>query len=505
MPKKKLIRIIAIVLAVLLAGGVVFGALFSALAEQPTEVGASGRHQYDLTMEYMADEQALHITQRLVYCNGSGRRLDAVVFYAAGNLFRRESTLMYDGDALEKVFFAGYAPAGIDLRSVHCDEKPTDFGFQGEGETYLRVDCAVDPGKRCTFEFDYYLLLMRGGAFQGVGDTDVRLSAFCFVPGVLNAETGQFDMKKPLAFTRWLDCEAGDYRATLALPVGWAACATGGAEKASEADGVALWRIAADDVRDFALSFGRRWREETRQSASGVRVRALTNVRGAAGRVLDVAVDAIDRCEVWFGDFPVRTLTFAQSDDPLENQVFTGVVWLPTDLLAAGHADGLAQRIRFAVAQQIFGLSAWVEPSADAWLSDSVCEYVACLLLEAASGRDRFLAYVNRDWVSALQQTVPGGLHITSDAALFDERTYDLVVRQRGAVVMHELRLAMGLDGLVAGLRAFRELGRDGRMLTERDFVNALDAATGESWEAFLTDWLFNVGDYVEQDMTWYE
>jgi hypothetical protein len=32
-----------------------------------------------------------------------------------------------------------------------------------------------------------------------------------------------------------------------------------------------------------------------------------------------------------------------------------------------------------------------------------------------------------------------------------------------------------------------------------------MDRASGESWEAFLTDWLFNVGDYVQQDMDWYE
>lgn len=505
MRNKKLIRIIAIVLAVLLAGGVVFGALFSALAEQQTVVGNPERHQCELTMEYLAEEQALHVSQRLVYYNGTGRRLDAVLFYAAGNMFRRESALMYGDKDLEKVFFAGYAPAGIDLRLVRCDDKPTDFGFQGEGEIYLRVACDVEAGGRCTFEFDYYLLLMRCGAFQGVGDTDVRLSAFCFVPGVYNAGTGQFDMKKPLSHTRWLYCEAADYRVTLTLPSGWMVCATGGTEQVSGVDDRAIWQMEASAVRDFVLSFGRRWREETRQTASGVQVRTLTNVRGAAGRVLDVAVAAIDQCETWFGGYPVQTLTFAQSDAPLDNQIFTGIVWLPTALLTSGEADRLAQRIRFAVAQQIFGLSAWVEPSADAWLSDSVCEYIACLLLEAASGRDRFLAYVNRDWVSALQQTVPGGLHITSDAALFDTDTYTLVVRQRGAVVMHELRLAMGLDGLVAGLGRFYEMGKDGHTLTEREFVAALDAASGESWEAFLTDWLFNVGDYVQQDMTWYE
>ena len=37
------------------------------------------------------------------------------------------------------------------------------------------------------------------------------------------------------------------------------------------------------------------------------------------------------------------------------------------------------------------------------------------------------------------------------------------------------------------------------------DLVNALDAASGRSWEAFLTDWVFNVGEYVNQSMEWYE
>ena len=505
MRNKKLIRIIAIVLVVLLAGGVVFSALFSSLAEEKTGIVNAGRHQCELTMEYLADEQALHITQRLVYCNGSGRQLKEVVFYAAGNLFRRESALMYETDDLERVFFAGYTPAGIDLRSVRCDEKPTDFGFQGDREIYLRVSCDVASGGHCTFEFDYYLLLMRCGAFQGVGDTDARLSAFCFVPGVLYARTAQFDMKTPLAHTRWLDCEAADYRATLTLPEGWMLCATGSANLVSQADGHGIWQIEADGVRDLALSFGRRWRSTERDSASGVRARALTNVRGAARRMLDVAAEAIDQCEAWFGPFPADELELAQSDAPLDAMVFPGVVWLPSALLVSGRADDLAQRIRFAVAQQYFGLSAWVEPSADAWLSDSVSEYVACLLLEAASGRERFLAYVNRDWVSALQQTVPGGLNITSDAMRFDADSYSLVVRQRGAVVLHELRLAMGLEGFVAGLKRFREMGADGHTLTEKEFVAAMDAATGESWEAFLTDWLFNVGDYVQQDMTWYE
>ena len=505
MRNKKLIRAIAIALAVLLVGGVVFSALFSALAEETTSVGPSGRNQCSLSMEYLFEEQALHITQRLIYHNPSSGRLNSTVFYAVGNMFRRESALMYDAEDLEKVFFDGYAPAGIDLREVRCNGKPTDFGFQGENELYLRVACDTAPGGSCEFEFDYYLLLMRCGAFQGVGDTDVRLSAFCFIPAVHDETYGEYKLKKPLPWTRWLDCDAADYTAEIALPKGWALGGTGEASRQTREDGTVLWSIKAENTRDFALSFGRRWRSFKGESSSGVSVKVYTNVRGAGRRVLDAAIRAIDRCEDWFGPFPVPEYEIIQSDYPLGALNFTGCSWLSGQLLQSSQADEMAQKVRFCVAQQYFGLCAYVEPSADAWLSDSLCEYAACLQLEAEAGRNRLLALVNRDWVSALQQTVPGGLRITSDASLFDSYSYDVVVLKRGAVVFHELRLAMGLEELLEGLRRFYALGRAGRTLTEMDFVGCLDAASGRSWEAFLTDWLFNVGDYVGQSMDWYE
>ena len=42
-------------------------------------------------------------------------------------------------------------------------------------------------------------------------------------------------------------------------------------------------------------------------------------------------------------------------------------------------------------------------------------------------------------------------------------------------------------------------------MLGEYDLIAAFDEATGGDWEAFFTDWLFNVGDYVEQQLDHYE
>ena len=107
--------------------------------------------------------------------------------------------------------------------------------------------------------------------------------------------------------------------------------------------------------------------------------------------------------------------------------------------------------------------------------------------------------------LDALNITIPGGLYISADASLFTAGEYALIVRDRGAVVMHETRVAMGRDAMLASLRRFYEIGQEKDVLGEYDLIAAFDEATGGDWEAFFTDWLFNVGDYVEQQLDHYE
>ena len=70
---------------------------------------------------------------------------------------------------------------------------------------------------------------------------------------------------------------------------------------------------------------------------------------------------------------------------------------------------------------------------------------------------------------------------------------------------MHELRLAMGREEWIAAMREFYEMGLQRELLGEMDLVAALNAVTGGDWEDFLTDWLFNVADYVDQQLEHYE
>lgn len=496
--QRRLVRIIAIVLAVLLAGSALVSALISiAYAEE----AAAPNHQ-TITMEYLENEQALRISQRLVYTNVSGVHLDRVMFYAPANLLRRQAAMVYASGDIAAAYPGGYTPGGIDLSSVQVNGNQAEYGFQGDTEMYLRVACDLGSGETCEFAFEYYLLLGANRAFCGIDETDLRLSNFCFVPASVDKSRGEFILNSPLPFTEYIETPAADYDVSIVLPDSMQLAATG-VEQASEIEkGICIWNISAKKVYDFALNFGK-YHEVSTESASGTTLRCLTADKSSAKRVLSIAQEALSACESWFGALPFKQIDLVQSGSADPFRVHSGAIWINESLLAKKNEDALTYALRFGIAKQYFGMRARARVSSDAWLSDSVCEYITYLLLEESKGHEAYLKALNENLVASLQLTVPGGLVVSSDAALFSPYEYEIVILDRGAAVFHELRTAMGLDEIIAGFRNFYEMGLNKDILTEMDLVSAMDAASGGSWEKFLTDWVFNIGEYVNQTIEW--
>lgn len=501
--RQKWVRLLAMILAALMVFSMVLSVLVSALAEENPEKNSAARNTNDVHIEYLEDNQALLITQRLIYHNESNHVLNNVVFNAIANMFRRESALMYESDVLESVFPHGFAPAGIDLTRVQCNGVDVDWGYQGENEMNLRVACDLEPGESCVFEFEYYILLSSSFAMIGVSETDIRLHAFLLSPAIYSESACSFISYSPLQFTQWLYTTAADYNVTLVLPDQYLVAATGNETLVHSENHISTWEIHAENVRDFALSFGRRYRENIRETESGVQIRVFSNDRSAAAEAVKYAAEIINLYEEWFGTFPISQIDLVQSDYPIDALPLPGTIWIPSDLMS--DSDEFKRALRVGLAKQYFGYAAYAEPVADAWLSDVICEYVELLAVEELQGYNTFVGALNEKVLDALRITIPGGLYITASAELFTANEYDIVVCRRGTVVMHEMRVAMGRSDLLAGLRNFYEMGLERDLLVEMDLVTAFDRATNGDWEDFLTDWLFNVDDYIDQQIDYYE
>ena len=486
--QKRFARILALVLAILL----VLGTLASVLFSHAHAEAAIARDTCQLELTFFEEEQALQVRQRLRYTNRTGGPLDRVVFSAYANMFRRATALMYETDVWQEVFPVGNAPGGIELSSVLVDGEAADWGLQGEEELFLRVACDLADGQTCEFTFEYTLLLTENGASLGVGDTDWRLRGFYLQP--LKYEYGEFVAPEPLQHANYVYADRADYALTVTLPERYLLAGPGEVTSSDNGDGTRTWTLAAKNIRELCLSFGMRWREYSAGTSSGTRLRLLSNARGAQ-KTLDTALAALEAYERWFGPL-AWDVTIAQSDYALGTLSLPGILWANEAALS----DAMA--LRGALARQFFGYGAYPMPTEDAWLADSVSAYAACLALKEAEGESAFLEYLNGEILPEAQYTLPGGVEVTSSAAILTASEYESLVLGRGALVMHEMRTAMGEETFLAALRLFYQRGLAMDVVGEYDFVDALDDASGGDWEAFLTDWLFNVADYYVESYT---
>lgn len=488
-------RILAIILIVALCATMIISIIISAL---PYGYAEEMEDSYTFELTLLEDEQALRVTQRLVFYNETPDTLDRAMFAIYANMFRRETTIMYETDAALPY---GYSPGGAEFYSVKANGHEADWAVVGEGEYFMRVACDIAPGEICEFEFVYDVLITRNAAFLGVDEGCWRLSGFFPVLCVYN--DGIWEGNTPVQHNRYTLTTPASYHAEITLPDMYLLVGTGAETCTSNGDDTSTWTISGADIREFALTIGRAWRVYSGETAGGTAVNIFTADRDGE-EALDIALAAVETCENWFGGFPTDRVDIAETDIAVDKMSFPGLIWLDRKVFETG-GDGLIYNIRNGVAEQYFGIEVYSDPAAEAWLGVSIPEYVTYLLYEELDGYEAFTARMNRYFMDAINVTMPANLVMNADAVLFSQVQFTTVVRHRGAMAMHELRVAMGRDMLIDALALWRHDNSKNNMVTEFDFLETLQKATGRNWENFLTELIFNIDEYSLQQIDWYE
>lgn len=488
-------RILAIVLVVALFATMIISIIISAIPMHAHAEEAADSYSFEL--ELLEDEQALRVTQRLVFYNDTGDALDRVMFAIYANMFRRETTVMYETD---KALPYGYNPGGAEFYSVKANGEEADWAVMGEAEYFMRVACDIAPGEVCEFEFVFDVLLTQNAAFLGVDEGCWRLSGFFPVMCVYN--DGIWEGNAAVQHNRYTLTTPATYHAEITLPDMYMLAATGDESRVSNGDDTSTWAVSGDNIREFALTIGRAWRVFSGETAYGTQVNVYTSDRGGRA-ALETAVAAVEVCEGWFGGFPTGHIDIAETDLAMDRMTFPGLIWLERQVFK--DADELVYSIRRGVADQYFGIEVYSDPAADAWLGVSVPEYVSYLLYEEIDGYEAFVERMNMYFIDAINVTMPSNLVMNADAVLFSQVQFDTVVRHRGAMAMHELRAAMGREMLIDALAMWRsDFGKNG-IATEFDFLETLDRVTGRNWGDFLTELIFNIDEYSLIQMDRYE
>ena len=278
----------------------------------------------------MKREQALRIRQRLVYTNRTGEALDRVEFSAYANMFRRQSALMYETDALGAVLRRATRPAAWRSSACWLTARPRIGAWPAMKSFFCAWNATWNRERTCAFDFEYTLLLTRNAASLGVGESDWRLRGFYFQ--ALRREDGMFVATDPLQHVNYVYADRADYELTVTLPERYllpARARSGAGQRRRHARLDAFGRRIARIVREFWHALARIC------GGNGVGKRACARLPPAAAAGRGRWKRRWKRWktyENWFGKLP-WDVTLAQSDYALEALSLPGLIWANEDAL----------------------------------------------------------------------------------------------------------------------------------------------------------------------------
>src|SRR5256885_1619790 len=180
--------------------------------------------------------------------------------------------------------------------------------------------------------------------------------------------------------------------------------------------------------------------------------------------------------------------------------VFTSTLFDPraNDKMSAHFA--IPERIESVVAHEIahqwFGDSVTESTWADLWLSEGFATYFAGLFIEKYDGEAAFHEYMN----TAAQKYF--AYERQRNAPIHDTETLDLMKLlnennyEKGAWVLHMLRMRLGDDAFFRGLRSYYNDHASGNATTE-DLRKALEKSSDKNLRDFFSRWIYDSGHPV--------
>ena len=153
----------------------------------------------------------------------------------------------------------------------------------------------------------------------------------------------------------------------------------------------------------------------------------------------------------------------------------------------------LEEVVAHEIAHQWFGDSVTESTWSDLWLSEGFATYFAGLFVEKYDGEDAFRAYMKRaaDSYFEYEKTTRTPIHDTETEDLM--KLLNANNYQKGAWVLHMLRMQLGDDAFFRGLRDYYNAHKNANA-TSDDLRAALEKASRHDLKHFFASWVYGTG-----------
>jgi hypothetical protein len=231
-------------------------------------------------------------------------------------------------------------------------------------------------------------------------------------------------------------------------------------------------------------------------------VEAHPRQTGKGKETAERAVDIVQFYESILGDSPYSSLTVALLESKLpgghspgyfaivnEPLPMSGISWRNDPAAFANYPEFF---LAHEVAHQWWGQAVGGRNYHEQWLSEGFAQYFAALYAQKRRGNEVFQNVLRQMRKWAIQESSQGPIylgyrigHIKSQG-----RAFRAIIYNKGASVLHMLRLLVGDEAFFRGMRRFYDESRYTKAGTE-DLRLAMEAESGRRLDRFFERWIY--------------
>ena len=448
---------------------------------------------YSMELEFDAENMTLKGKNTVSYLHRGENPVSEVYFQLHANGFRRDaefkavSTLYY-----QKAYPFGMSDGYIEVSAVQCNGVTANFSVGGEDSNVLIVPLLKElyPDERAKIVIEYLVKIPNCHHRLGYAEDTVNLGNFYPIAAVF--EEGEFKCYPYYSNGDPFYSEVSNYQITLTMPKEYTAAMSG---QMTEEETGSLKQVTASGtlMREFAIVLSKNF-EVLEQEVNGVNVRLYTYRDERKEQNLQCAADAIRTYSEMFGAYPYPTYSVVKADFIYGGMEYPGLSLISDDVSEEYFLEVIAHE----TAHQWWYSCVGSNQVTCAWQDEGLAEYSTALFFEQNTQYNRSLdsfmkiqqeAY--RVFTDVYEQIV-GKVNTSMTRSTFEygsELEYVTMAYNKGCMLFHEVRSAVGLDKFLKGCRKYYE-----RYLyqnaTPAQLIGAMEAGSGVKLSALFESFL---------------
>lgn len=454
--------------------------------------------QYGIEGTFSPQDNSLACRQRVSYTNTEETSITDLYFHLYPNSFKYEDKAVFPPEEMDRAYPNGFSPGSIELEKVLLNGEPVLYTIDGYSDDILMIPLKepLKPGKGVELWLEYSITLPNSPGRFGYWENTYNLGNWYPILCVYDERGWSLEPYYPLGDPFYSDIS--NYRISIRAPKGLIIASTGESIKIKEEGEQTLWEFEALGVRDFAWVGS--YKFETSSTKIGdTTVYSYYYTREGGEKALDFGASALEIFNELFGVYPYKSLSIVQTDFFIGGMEYPRLVMVDGSLYRGNQDDWLEVVTVHEVAHQWWYGLVGNDEIHDSWLDEGLTEYSTILYYGKRYGQEeegrKYQDLINKGKYQ-LFRIYRGGEDIdeTIHRPLYrfeDWIEYDSLVYGKGAIMFHELRTEMGDQVFLEVLQKYFKENRF-KNAKAQDLFRACQEVTGQSWEDFLGQWLYD-------------